>query len=70
MFLGIVIGDDVGYTNSKGNGYGVTNFTDKDGNRKVSFTVYVNGNAIGSYEGDGDIDVKKFGEYLIKKYGQ
>ena len=67
--LGIKFGDDVGYTNSNGNGYGATNFTDKEGSKKVTFTIYVNGNAVGSYEGSGNIDMKKFGEYLLKQYG-
>ena len=65
--LGIKIGDDVGYTNSKGNGWGATNFTDKEDNKKVTFTIYVNGNAMGSYEGRGNIDMKKFVEYLLKQ---
>lgn len=67
--LGIKIGDDVGYTNSNGNGYGATNFTDKEGSEKVIFIIYINGNAVGSYEGSGNIDMKKFAEYLIKQYG-
>jgi RHS repeat-associated protein len=68
--LGINIGDDVGYTNLNGNGVGATNFTTKDGSKNVIFTIYVNGNAIGSYEGSGNIDMNKFGQYLIKTYGK